>query len=71
MIFGTISQSLVSSLFYDDLADNFMTNQKTLYVLVLGTLLFPVFMQKELKELKIVSIVLFIGVIFFIIIFGI
>lgn len=45
-----------------------MTSSKTLYVLVLGICLLPVFVKKHLKELTIVSIILFFGVACFVVI---
>ena len=70
ILFGKISQSLVAQMFFNDEGEknNFMTRNKTFHVLVLGMCLLPVFMQKHLKELTIISIILFFGVACFVVI---
>lgn len=45
-----------------------MTKNKTFYVIILGLCLLPVFIQKHLKELTIISIILFFGVACFVVI---
>lgn len=57
-------------MFFNDEGEknNFMTRNKTFHVLVLGMCLLPVFMQKHLKELTIISIILFFGVACFVVI---
>ena len=55
-------------MFYDGKEDSFMTKNKTFYVIILCFCLLPVFIQKHLKELTIISIILFFGVACFVII---
>ena len=71
ILFADISRSLVVQTFdftEDQKKHNFFA-QKTCYVLLLAFLMLPLVVKKELKELKIASVILFLGIGAFIIIF--
>jgi amino acid permease len=67
IIFADISLSLVSQIFYNGEKNGFITS-RTCYALFLGLLMFPFIIKKELKELKIASVILFIGIFSFLLI---
>lgn len=76
-IFSKISQSIAISLFFDNVVihqkqidhiSNFFAT-KSFYVLIFSSVLFPFVIRKELKELKIVSLILSFGVLLFILVF--
>ena len=70
IVFAEICRSLVLSTVFEDepLTKNFFAS-KTFYVLLLAVSLMPIVLKKELKELKIASVILFLGVASFILIF--
>jgi len=70
IVFGDIMSSIVSDLVYDgrQTPDLFFT-QRSAYIIILGASLFPLVIKKELNELKIASVILFIGISSFILIF--
>lgn len=60
IVFGDAGASCVKSLFYPK-TDNFLTCRQC-YILILGALMVVPLLQKELKEIKAVSIILFISI---------
>lgn len=71
IVFGDIFSSIIKQTCYADLKPDeskFLT-QRTFYVMCLGLLLTPVIIKKELAELKIVSITLFVAIAIFVGIF--
>ena len=68
IVFGDISRSIVKQLFYDSTTSNALTH-RWLYVLILGLCLLPLVIMKHLKELKIISITLFVAIGLFILLF--
>ena len=69
IVFSDVISSLMAQLVFTSKEDkcSFVT-KRTLYVLILGAVLFPFIIRKELKELKIISIILFFGIFSFIMI---
>ena len=72
IVFSQICRSIVLQLAFsnDVKTKNFFASQ-TFYVLLLASGLLPLVVKKELKELKIASVILFLGVASFILIFTI
>ena len=66
--FSDIMASMVSQIFYEGKKDMFM-EKRTFYVLLIGVLLLPLAVKKELKELKAAAVILFVGITAFILIF--
>lgn len=67
IIFADISLSLVSQIFYGGKIHGIMTS-RAFYALMLAALMFPLIIKKELKELKIASVILFAGIAAFLLI---
>ena len=67
IVFGDIMGSMMTQLVFDDPKDkgSFVTSRPC-YVIMLGILLFPVCIKKEIKELTTTSIILFTGIFSFI-----
>ena len=61
IIFADISVSLISQLFYNGLKNGIVT-ERAFYAVILGIMMFPLIIKKELKELKIASVILFLGI---------
>lgn len=61
IVFGDICKSLVGQMFFEETDDNIFKS-RGLYVVLLGASLFPMIIKKELKELKIASVILFGGI---------
>lgn len=59
---------MVSDLAYDGKTGPFLTT-RTCYIFILAAALFPLVIRKELQELKIASVILFLGISSFILIF--
>ena len=69
ILFAEISRSLIIQLFFDDPATKNFFASKAFYVILLALLMLPLVVKKELKELKIASVILFVGIFSFILIF--
>lgn len=67
IVFGSIASSLSVQLFFENNDSSFFA-KKPFYILVLSAFLLPLVLKKEIKELKIASQILFIGVLSFILI---
>jgi amino acid permease len=61
IVFSNISQSLISQTFFEGKNENIFC-KKEFYVIILALGLFPLVIRKNLEELKIASLILFIGV---------
>jgi amino acid permease len=68
IVFGDICSSFISDWAYDGIDGYFWTSRPP-YIIILSSALFPMIIKKELKELKIVSLILFTGISSFILIF--
>jgi amino acid permease len=69
IVFGDICKSLVSTFVYDGNKDNLLSSGRFVYVLTLAAILLILIVRKQIKELKIASIFLFLGVMAFLVIF--
>ena len=58
-------------MFFEGTKNHWLSKDKTYHVIILGFCLLPIFLQKHLKELTLVSIILFVGVALFIIIISV
>lgn len=67
IVFGDICSTLMSDVIYG--GKNGFWSSRVIYILMLAAALFPLIIRKELKELKIASLILFLGVASFIFIF--
>lgn len=65
IVFGKISASLVKDIFS---AETSFFTEKYLYILIIGALNVPLVIKREIKELKIASVLLFVSIILFILI---
>ena len=61
IVFGDICASIVTQLFYDGKKRGWFSTRVP-YVLILGLALSPLILKKELKELRITALTLFLGV---------
>lgn len=69
IVFGDILSSMMSQLVFTAEEDKCTVfTSRTFYIVLLGAVCFPFIIKKELKELKVASIILFTGVACFIII---
>ena len=68
IVFGDICKSMISDIFFEKDSKSFFVS-RTCYIMLLGSSLFPMIIKKELKELKIASVILFLGISSFILIF--
>ena len=60
IVFADISQSIVVQVFQTTASSIF--SSRACYCVILGASLFPQIIKKELKELKVASIILFVGI---------
>ena len=67
IVFSNISASLAQQA-YPEGTENFLTD-RTLYVIALAALMLPICLKKKLEEMKIVSILLFLSIGTFILLF--
>ena len=67
IVFSNIAASLAENAYNDD-TDNMLTH-RTIYVLILALLMLPICLKKKLEEMKIVSILLFVSIATFILLF--
>lgn len=67
IVFSNISASLAQAIYNDD-TDNILTG-RTIYVICLAVLMTPLCLKKMLAEMKIVSIMLFLSIGIFILLF--
>ena len=65
IVFGDTTASIVKTLFYPNTA-NFLTT-RACYIMVLGLLLVLPLLQKHLKEIKFVSVTLFVAIACFVV----
>ena len=69
IVFGDITKSLIAQCFFDPEDETYsMWKERGTWVVLLGASLFPLIIKKELKELKIASVILFAGISSFILI---
>lgn len=68
IVFSNISASLAKAIYNDDTVDNILTD-KYLYTICLALLMTPLCLKKMLAEMKIVSIMLFLSIAIFILLF--
>ena len=69
IVFGDTMNSLVKQLVFAK-SDGGILTTRYFYVICLAASLFPLIIRKELKELKIASVILFVGVASFLLILG-
>lgn len=76
IVFGDIFASIISQVSFDGSCDaegngdDSIWTKRPTYAIILGALLTPLVLKKELKELKIVSVILFLGIASFLLIFS-
>ena len=66
IVFGDTSASLIKTLFYTSHTDNFLTS-RACYVLILACAMVLPLLQRELKEISILSVILFGGIALFLV----
>ena len=69
LVFGDIASSIIKQVMFDDKEGNILT-KRSFYVFLLAAMCFPLIIRKNLGELKIASVVLFLGVLSFLVIIG-
>ena len=69
ILFAEIGVSLSRQMFFDGKETSNFFGSKTFYVLLLAAAMLPLVVKKELKELKVASVILFVGILSFIFIF--
>lgn len=62
IVFGDILRTIIAQVFYDGDQNASAFTARPFYVLLLGLALAPLALKKELKELKIASVILFGGI---------
>jgi len=76
IVFGDIFASIISQVSFDGSCDpagngnDSIWTKRATYAVILGLMLTPLVLKKELKELKIVSVILFLGIASFLLIFS-
>lgn len=76
IVFGDIFASIISQVHYgggcdaEEKGDDSIWTKRPTYAITLGAMLTPLVLKKELKELKIVSVILFLGIASFLLIFS-
>ena len=67
IVYGDVSKSLVTLIFTHANQEHFLTT-RAFHVILIGMFMFHLYLKKRLQELKIASILLVIGIVFFIVV---